>query len=139
MGAATDIAQMRNRRCFKRQKMQNLNEINHDLGSRVKQALLACRDVLLAYDRAICAEIILFGSVARGTSDAESDIDLLILVDKPLTAEMKTAIHGGLYEVSLAYDVVISSIIKTRQQWNSPVVKILPLYRTIEKEGIRVA
>ena len=119
--------------------MRNLNEINKHLDSHIKQALLVCRDVLCTRYSALGAEMILFGSVARGTAHAESDIDLLILVDGPLTAETKNAIHDSLYEVMLDYDILISLIIKSRQQWNSPLARILPLHQNIEKEGVRVA
>jgi predicted nucleotidyltransferase len=46
-------------------------------------------------------EIILFSSKARGDSDLESDIDLLILIDRPVNNEVEEKINDITYELEL--------------------------------------
>jgi hypothetical protein len=44
-----------------------------------------------------------------------------------------------LYGVTPVEDVPISSIIKSRREWNMPLNQATPLYQMIQKEGIKVA
>ncbi len=45
------------------------------------------------------AEILLYGSVASGISDAESDYDLLVLTDKPLSREEERRVDDAIFEL----------------------------------------
>ena len=54
------------------------------------------------------AQIILYGSEARGEARPDSDIDLLILVDEPqLTPEYEQEIIRPLYELEVKSGVII--------------------------------
>jgi len=82
------------------------------------------------------AEIILYGSRARGDSTPESDWDLLILVDGPVTDERTDRIRHRLYEIEWESDEVISSIIRNRTEWGSFPYQAMPLHQRIEHEGV---
>ena len=56
------------------------------------------------------AEIILYGSCSRGDAVSESDWDLLVIVDGPLSDERTDGIRHRLYEVEWESGEVISSI-----------------------------
>lgn len=117
--------------------MYNLSEKEHILHTQTKNLLLRCRGVV--HSDHPNAEIILYGSQARGQAQPESDVDLLVLLDGEVPAAAKRRIHDLLYDIALAQDVVISSIITSSRKWNLPISQATPLYQIIQKEGIKVA
>ena len=81
------------------------------LGNHAKKVLLACRDVVCkSYPG---TAVVLYGSHARGEADRGSDMDLLVLLNEDVTAAKKRIIHDMLYEVGLAEDIVVSTIIRS--------------------------
>lgn len=82
------------------------------------------------------AEIILFGSRARGDSRKDSDWDFLILLNEEVSERLKREIRDRLFEVELATEEVISTIIENKQNWLRH--QITPLYQNIKKEGVEV-
>ncbi|HEX3047599.1 MAG TPA: nucleotidyltransferase domain-containing protein [Bacillota bacterium] len=84
------------------------------------------------------AEIILFGSRARKDYRDDSDWDFLILVDGPVDTQRTDRIRHQLYEIEWETGQIISSIVKSRQEWDSPKYKVIPLHANIEREGIQL-
>jgi len=81
------------------------------------------------------AEVILFGSRARGDFREDSDWDFLIILYRDLDQQLNELILEKLYEIELRTDSVLSSIIHTKSEWES--LSVTPLYCIIKKEGIR--
>jgi uncharacterized protein len=77
----------------------------------------------------------LFGSYARGTYTPESDIDILLLVDR-LTPEMRHQLSGLAVEYSLNYNIYISPIIKDQQVWIQNQQYNTLFYQQVIDEGI---
>ncbi len=84
------------------------------------------------------AEVILYGSRARNDFREYSDWDFLILVDGAVDVARTDRIRRALFELELETDQVISSIIRNRNEWNSPRYSVVPLRRNVEREGVRV-
>jgi len=82
------------------------------------------------------AEIILYGSRAREESRAQSDWDFLVLVDGPVNDERTDKIRHRLYEIEWENDEVLCCIVRSREEWNSPLWKNMPFYQNVELEGI---
>lgn len=80
------------------------------------------------------AQTILYGSEARGDAQAESDIDLVILLnDEQLTPERELEITRHLYEVEVDSGVIISPMVMLRRVWDSIST---PFTITVMKEGV---
>jgi len=83
-------------------------------------------------------EIILYGSRSRGDALSESDWDFLILVDGRIDDERVDRIRHRLYEVEWDSGEVISSIIRSRKEWNSSSYRAIPFHQRVQREGIRL-
>jgi predicted nucleotidyltransferase len=84
------------------------------------------------------AEIIIYGSKARGDYEQFSDIDLLILLDCEVNTPLEEDIIGLAYDIELEYDVVFGLLIESKSFWNSPLANAMPLHWNIDREGIKV-
>ncbi len=82
------------------------------------------------------AEILLYGSRARGDSIDQSDWDFLILLDGMVDDNRTDRIRHRLYEVEWETGEVISSIIRNKKEWNSRPYRSMPIHKVIEREGI---
>lgn len=80
------------------------------------------------------AELILFGSQARGDAHAESDWDVLVVTNEAVTKDYKTRIRGKLYELQLELGIAVGSLFVNRRKWAQPTA--MPVYREIKKDGI---
>jgi predicted nucleotidyltransferase len=110
-----------------------LSETNR-LSKREKEILLSCRDALNEIDPN--AEVVLYGSRARGDATEESDYDLLIVSDGPATIEREDRFRRALYDIQLETGTVITVILVNRTDWETPLYKAMPLHQNITREGI---
>ena len=114
--------------------MKTLSVLN--LKENERNALLELKEKLL--QKFPNVEIILYGSKARGDSDEESDIDLLILLDSEVSRQVREKITEITYDLELKYDVVFGIIVEDRDFWNSPLANAMPLHWNVDKEGILI-
>ncbi len=82
------------------------------------------------------AQVVLYGSRARGAADTASDWDFLILTGHTLNRESVLEIRDRLYDLELETDTVLSSIIRTKKEWNSSKYSVLPYKKAVEQDGI---
>jgi len=83
------------------------------------------------------AQVIVFGSRARGDAKRESDWDILILIDKPVSMEIETSFRNNLFDLEIETGEVFSTFVYQKKDWNTRH-KVTPLYRNIKKEGVRL-
>lgn len=84
------------------------------------------------------AEIILYGSRARGDSSEDSDFDLLILVNEPVHWKTERLLGDRLYNLELETGKLLSLQLITREKWNSPMFQAMPFRRNVEREGVSI-
>lgn len=81
------------------------------------------------------AEVMLYGSYARGDQKPTSDIDLLILVDaEHVDAELETSLMYPLYHLEYDTGTIISPRVVSRKQWYSRPFRT-PFFLNVEREG----
>ena len=81
------------------------------------------------------AEVILYGSRARGDENPGSDWDILILTDAPVDMDIENAFRDKLYDLELETGEPLSIFIYSKLNWNSKQ-RITPYYQNITQEGI---
>jgi predicted nucleotidyltransferase len=84
------------------------------------------------------ADIVLYGSRARGDAHAESDWDFLILLDGVVDEARTDAIRHRLYEIEWDCGEVLCSIVRSRQEWDSSLQQATPFAKILREQGIRM-
>lgn len=106
-----------------------LNEVLQTVAAKSKEIF---KDYLHA--------VILYGSYARGDYDNESDVDIMILVDvsdaelRNFRSQLDSLCGALLYD----YGIVVSITEKDTETYYR-YADILPFYRNIKKEGVKIA
>jgi uncharacterized protein len=104
------------------------------LPPHIHQALQEAQDRItkeFAVDR-----MVLFGSMARGTADEESDVDLLVVLREQPSHEIRNRITSLVLDINLEYDTNLSELIVDRQTWDEGLLSVLPIHAAIEEEGV---
>jgi len=116
-------------------KMKNLEQLN--LKDNEKKALLELKKRLL--ERFPDAEIVLYGSKARRDSNEESDIDVLVLLNREVNNTLEEKIFSTAFKIELKYDVIFGTIVYPQKFWDSPLGKAMPLHWNVDKEGVAIS
>jgi predicted nucleotidyltransferase len=82
--------------------------------------------------------VILFGSKARGASEPDSDIDLLVLTRSPVNTTLREAISGRLADINLRNDVSLTSIVVPEQEWSNGLIRYMLIHSEIERDGCEI-
>jgi predicted nucleotidyltransferase len=101
-----------------------------------REVATGCKRLIHQFDPA--AMVVLFGSTARGVREAESDYDILALLQQPLPSAQRDRMNDALLDLELDLGVVVSSLLLTRDEWNRPLHRVSPFYREVEREGVIV-
>jgi predicted nucleotidyltransferase len=79
----------------------------------------------------------LFGSKARGDADAESDIDVAIVIE-----DMDWEVEKGIYEIcfyaGLEHDAFISPVVYSGYELSQGWTRSTPFFKHLEQEGIPI-
>jgi predicted nucleotidyltransferase len=111
--------------------MRTLNDVR--LTDQDRKAIEAASRLLI--ERFPAEKVILFGSKARGDDDSESDIDLLVFTARPWSWPKKRDVTYALFDVEMEHDVVVSTLIATRSEWEEGYFSVLPIHEEILNEG----
>ena len=101
------------------------------------------RDSIIKASRVLKTELpimrlILFGSKARGTGEADSDIDLLVLTSCPVNSKLRTAISDRLADINLQNDVLLTSVVVSEQDWSNGLIRYMLIHSEAERDGCEI-
>lgn len=82
------------------------------------------------------AQVILFGSRARGDYKKDSDWDFLILTDRTVDEVFKQKIRNKLFDTEIDTEQCISSFIENKIEWQ--YIEITDFYQNVCEDGIAV-
>ena len=112
--------------------MKTLDQIHLEPNERA--AIEAAAAVLR--DKLPVAQIILFGSKARGDDDEDSDIDLLLLTAHRFSWEERGRAVELLFPLQLDHDVVFGLVDISEDDWFRGVYQVMPLRDEVERDGV---
>ncbi|NBW96483.1 MAG: nucleotidyltransferase domain-containing protein [Planctomycetia bacterium] len=82
--------------------------------------------------------VVLYGSKARGDDQPDSDIDLLILTARPLTAAEGFQVVDLLQPVQHRHHCIISPLRLSADEWYHGVYQVLGIREEIDRDGVDV-
>ena len=104
-----------------------LNQHQQDIAKQIKAAIVAVDPA---------AQVILFGSQARGQQTPQSDWDVLVLTDEAMKPRQKASKYiNATYYLELKTGEAISPLIISKQDWQTQYA-VSPLYNEVVREGI---
>ena len=83
------------------------------------------------------AEVILYGSRARGDEKPDSDWDILVLTDYTANLLTERKFRNKLYDLELETGEVFSVFVYSKNDWRTKQ-KITPFYQNVSQEGVRI-
>jgi predicted nucleotidyltransferase len=122
-----------------KQKPIRLKNASGKIGRLREKALEVFLEKLQTQEGKNLLRVVLFGSVARGDSELDSDIDVFVLVERGARRELKERIVDLAMDINLEEGeskVYISPFISTLEEYGYSRAIGLPVYYNIDEEGI---
>ena len=95
------------------------------LAANEEQAVVEFTSRLRSLFGTAVKEVIIFGSKSRGEGGTDSDIDVLVVLQR-VSWKTKKAVSALAAEANLKYNVLISTIRFSARTWADPKVKATP-------------
>jgi predicted nucleotidyltransferase len=81
--------------------------------------------------------IVIFGSKARETATADSDLDILLVIREG-DWKLKDLVTEPGYELAIGTNVVPSIMVYTHEEWEQYQQDEAPFWRTVTRDGVVV-
>ena len=82
------------------------------------------------------ADVILYGSRARGDASEDSDYDILILVNGTAEMPLERKIRSNVYPLELDSGAVLTLFVYSKQQWDTLLYRAMPFHKNVDREGV---
>jgi predicted nucleotidyltransferase len=105
------------------------------MSNRDSEVVKKIKSIVLGIDPS--AEVVIYGSRARGDGRTDSDLDILILVNSEVNLEYERYFRHRLYDLELESGIAFSVTAHNKKEWDSRFW-MTPLFQNISREGIRI-
>ena len=105
-----------------------MNSKTKDILKRIKQNVLEVDAV---------AEVILYGSRARGDAHEDSDWDILILTENKVDLDKESEFRDHLFDLEIEVEEPFSIFAYSKKEWETKQ-SVTPFYESVILEGIRI-
>ena len=99
-----------------------------------RELLNRCKEIVKEIDPS--ADLVLYGSRARGDAERDSDYDLLILTDGEASLGREDEFRRALFPLQLDFNAVLTVFLYARQTWDSALYRAMPFNQNVRREGI---
>jgi predicted nucleotidyltransferase len=82
------------------------------------------------------ADVILYGSRARGDATEYSDYDILILINGDAELPLEQKIRSNVYPLELDSGAVLTLFVYSRKQWDTPLYRAMPFHENVDRDGV---
>lgn len=106
------------------------------LSSEQREAVLTAKNQLT---RQFAVErVVVFGSVARGEDDEDSDLDLLVVTREVMTHQERNAVSDIVFEANYTYGTNLSVVVVDVLTWERGLYALGPLHSEVQRDGVVV-
>jgi uncharacterized protein len=84
------------------------------------------------------SELILFGSRARGDAEPDSDMDVLVVLDGPVSKQSREIVSDSAWEVGFDEGIVVVPVVLSREQWERGPERASLLAKAVREEGVPI-
>jgi len=82
-------------------------------------------------------ETIVFGSRARGDADPDSDLDVLVILERS-NWETETTVSDCAWEVGFDLDILVQPVVKTRHEVENTPQRSSLFMLAVRRDGVKV-
>jgi len=82
------------------------------------------------------ADVILYGSRARGDAEEYSDYDILILTNGPISMSLKKNFYDYTLDLELETGAVLTLMTYDRLKWDTPLYRAMPFHKNVDRDGV---
>ena len=106
--------------------------------SALGKAVAAIASTMIAWNEKSVTDVILFGSAARGEATVESDVDLLILIEKVEGWVVRQRLYDLIYPIIPSLGVDVSLIVMNKKSFMGMVRDADPFALSVVREGVQL-
>ena len=113
---------------MREQRGRAMTPIEHEVLQRFRTLLV---------ERVSLRSLVLFGSRARGDADPDSDVDVLVVVDR-LDEDTQKHVSYSAWEAGFPHGLVLVPVTVSRDEWENGPERHSLLAQAVAREGIPV-